>query len=87
LLFVPEGYDKEAIAQSGLRLFVRRNLTTNMAEVAEKRRDEREKRSAAIRQVEGNRAFAAQQSFLTMVARLAHEARLSRFVYVSERII
>jgi len=87
LLFVPEGYDKEVIAQSGLRLFVRKNLTTNMAEVAEKRRAAREKRSAAIRQVEGNRAFAAQQNFLAMVARLAHEARLSRFVYVSERII
>jgi hypothetical protein len=86
LLFVPEGYDKEVIAQSGLRLLLEKNLTTNMAEVAEKRHAARGKRSAAIRQVEGSRAFAAQQNFLAMVARLAHEARLSRFVYVSERI-
>ena len=57
-----------------------------MAEVAEKRRAAREKRSAAVQQVEGERAFAAQQNFLAMVARLAYEARLSRFVYVSEKI-
>src|SRR6516164_8028930 len=43
LLFVPEGYDKEVIAQSGLRLLVCKNLTTNMAEVAEKRRAAPEK--------------------------------------------
>jgi hypothetical protein len=86
LLFVPEGYDKEVIARVGLRLLVSKNLTTNMAEVAEKRRAAREKRCAAVQQVEGNRAFAAQQDLLAMVARLAHEARLSRFVYVSEKI-
>ena len=86
LLFVPEGYDKQVIAQSGLRLLMSKNLTTNMAEVAGKRRAAREKRCAAVRQVEGDRAFASQQSLLAMVARLAHEARLSRFVYVSEKI-
>jgi ubiquinone/menaquinone biosynthesis C-methylase UbiE len=86
LLFVPEGYDKEVIAQCGLRLLVSQNLTMNMAEVAEKRRAAREKRSAAVRQVEGDLAFAAQQNLLAMVAHLAHEARLSRFVYVSEKI-
>ena len=86
LLFVPEGYDKEVIAQSGLRLLVSKNLTTNMAKVAGKRRAAREKRCAAVRQVEGDLAFAAQQNLLAMVARLAHEARLSRFAYVSEKI-
>ena len=86
LLFVPEDYDKAVIAQSGLRLLVSMNLTTNMVEVAEKRRAAREKRCAALQQVEGDRAFAAQQNFLAMVARLAREARLSRFVYVSEKI-
>jgi len=87
LLFVPEGYDKEVIAKAGLQLLVIKNLTTNMAEVAGKRRAAREKRCAAVLQVEGDRAFAAQQNFLAMVAHLAHEIRLSRFVYVSERII
>jgi len=86
LLFVPEGYDKDAIAQSGLRLVVSKNITTNVAEVAGKRRAAREKRSAAVRQVEGERCYEAQQQFLAMTSRLAAESRLSRFVFVSERV-
>lgn len=84
-LFVPGGYDKDVIAQSGLRLLVRRDVTANMAEVAEKRRAAREARSAAVRQIEGDRTYEAQQNFLRMTACLAGEGRLSRFVYVSEK--
>jgi hypothetical protein len=36
-LFVPKDYDKDVIAQSGLRLLVCRDDTANMAAVAEKR--------------------------------------------------
>ena len=86
MLFVPKDYDKEVIAQSGLRLLEFRNVTANVAEVAEKRRVAREKRSAAVRQVEGDRTYEAQQRFLAMTSRLAAEGRLSRFVYVSEKI-
>ena len=86
LLFVPEGYDKQVIAQSGLRLLIGKNLTSNMAEVAGKRCAAREKRSAALREVEGDGPYEAEQQFLAMTSRLASEGRLSRFVYVSEKI-
>lgn len=85
-LFVPEDYDKEVIGHSGLRLVVCKDVTSNMAEIAERRRAAREKRSAAVRQVEGDRAYEAQQNFLTMTSRLAREGRVSRFVYVSEQL-
>jgi ubiquinone/menaquinone biosynthesis C-methylase UbiE len=85
-LFVPEDHDKDAISQCGLRLLVSKNVTANMAAVAEKRRAARESRSTAVRQVEGDRSFEAQQSFLAMTARLAEERRLSRFAYLSENI-
>ena len=85
LLLVPKNYDEDVIAQSGLRLLMRRDLTANMAKVAEKRRAAREARNAAVRQIEGDRAYEAQQNFLAMTACLAEEGRLSRFVYVSER--
>jgi len=85
-LFVPKEYDKDVISQSGLRLLVCSDVTKNMAEIAEKRRSAREARSAVVRRVEGDAAFEAQQNFLTMTARLAGEGRLSRFVYVSEKI-
>ena len=85
-LFVPEDYDRDVIAKSSLRLLLCRNVSANVAEVAEKRRAAREARSAAVRQIEGERAFEAQQNFLAMASRLAGEGRLSRFVYVSEKI-
>jgi 2-polyprenyl-3-methyl-5-hydroxy-6-metoxy-1,4-benzoquinol methylase len=85
LLLVPKDYDEDVIAQSGLRLLMRRDVTTNMAKVAEKRRAAREARNAAVRQIEGDRAYEAQQNFLAMTVCLAEEGRLSRFVYVSER--
>ena len=85
-LFVPKDYDKDVIAQSGLRLLVCKEVTTNIAEVAEKRRAARQARSAAVRQIEGDGTYEAQQTFLAMTARLASEGRLSRFVYVSEKI-
>jgi len=85
-LFVPEDYDKDVIAKSGLRLLVCKDVTANMATVAEKRRAARESRSTAVRQIEGDRTYEAQQNFLAMTARLAGEGRLSRFAYLSEKI-
>lgn len=86
MLFVPQGYDKEVIARSGLRLLVCRDVTRNVAEVADKRRAARERRRTVVRPIEGDRTYDAQQDFLGMVARLAEERRLSRLVYVSEKI-
>jgi 2-polyprenyl-3-methyl-5-hydroxy-6-metoxy-1,4-benzoquinol methylase len=85
-LFVPEGYDTDVIAQSGLQLLVCKDVTTNMAAVAENRRAGRDSRSAAVREIEGDQTYEAQQNFLAMTARLAREARLSRFAYLSEKI-
>ena len=84
-LFVPRDYDKDVIVRSGLHLLVCKDVTSNMAEVAAKRRAAREARSAALCEVEGETTFEAYQSFLAMTARLAGEGRLSRFVYVSEK--
>jgi hypothetical protein len=45
----------------------------------------REAHAQALREIEGNQAFAAQQELLTVAARLAKEDRLSRFVFVAEK--
>ena len=86
MLFVPKDYDKEMIPLSGLRLLECRDVTASVAEVAGRRHVAREKRSAAVRRIEGDEAFEAQQTFLAMTSRLAAEGRLSRFVYVSEKV-
>ena len=85
-LFVPHGYDECVIAQCGLRLLVCEDVTANMAKVAEARGAARASKSAALREIEGDQAYDAQQEFLGVAARVAREGRLSRFVYVSKRM-
>jgi cyclopropane fatty-acyl-phospholipid synthase-like methyltransferase len=85
-LLVPHGYDERTIAQSGLRLLVCENVTANMAKIAEARRAARASRSTALREIEGDQAYNGQQEFLAAAARVAREGRLSRFVFVSERL-
>lgn len=85
-LFVPKDYDTDVIAQSGLRFLVCKDVTANMAIVAENRRAARESRSAAVREIEGDQTYEVQQNFLAMTACLAREARLSRLAYLTEKI-
>jgi SAM-dependent methyltransferase len=85
-LFVPYGYDEGIIAKCGLRLLVCKDVTANMAKVAEARRAARASRSAALREIEGDQAYEGQQEFLAIAARVAREGRLSRFVYVSKKL-
>jgi cyclopropane fatty-acyl-phospholipid synthase-like methyltransferase len=84
-LFVPHGYDEWVIAQCGLRLLACEDVTANMTKIAEARRAARASRSAALREIEGDQAYEAQQEFLAIAARVAREGRLSRFVYVSKK--
>ena len=84
-LFVPPDYDERVIAECRLRLLLREDATANMAGVAERRRAARASRSAALREIEGDQTYEAQQEFLTVAARVARERRLSRVVYVSEK--
>jgi SAM-dependent methyltransferase len=85
-VFVLRGYNERIIAQCGLRLLVDKDVTANMAKVAEARHTARESRSAALREIEGHRAYEGQQEFLEVAARVAREGRLSRFVYVSKKL-
>ncbi len=84
-LFVPLGYDESIIVQCGLRLLTFEDLTPNMAEIAARRMAARASRSSALREVEGEQGYQEQQEFFATAARIAKEARLSRFVYVAEK--
>ena len=76
----------DVIAQCGLRLVTRRDVTANIAEVAERRRVARAARSSSLRTIEGDETYEGQQQMLGVAARLAREGRLSRFVYVSQKL-
>jgi SAM-dependent methyltransferase len=85
-LFVPHGYDERIIEQCGLRLLVCEDVTANMTKVAEARRAARASRSIALREIEGDQTYDAEQEFFAVAARVASEGRLSRFVYVSTKL-
>ncbi|MGC1448768.1 MAG: class I SAM-dependent methyltransferase [Candidatus Sulfotelmatobacter sp.] len=85
-LFVPPGYDEHVITQCGLQLLAWEDVTANMATVAEGRRAARASRNTALREIEGDPAYDNQQEFLAVAARLAREGRLSRFVYVANKL-
>ncbi len=85
-LFVPRGCDERAIALCGLRLLVCEDVTANVAKVAEARRAARASRSTALREIEGGQTYDDEQEFLAVAARVAREGRLSRFVYVSNKV-
>jgi len=85
-LFVPRGYDERVIEQSGLRLLVNEDVTANMAEVAERRRAARASRAADLREIEGDQTYEGQQEFFAVASRIAKEGRLSRFLFVAEKV-
>lgn len=84
-LFVPRGYDESVISQSGLHLLACEDVTTNMAEIAARRRAARASREGALREIEGDQTYEGQQEFFAVASRIAGEGRLSRFVYVAEK--
>jgi ubiquinone/menaquinone biosynthesis C-methylase UbiE len=85
-LFVPAGYDRQVLADCGLRLLISEDVTGNTARIAQNRRQARASREEALRKIEGDSNFEQQQAFLEIASRLAAERRLSRFLYVAERM-
>jgi ubiquinone/menaquinone biosynthesis C-methylase UbiE len=84
-LLVPSGYNERIIVQCGLQLLTSENVSRNMAEVAQRRREARASRSSALREIEGDEAYESQQDYLAIAARIAQEGRLSRFVFVAQK--
>jgi 2-polyprenyl-3-methyl-5-hydroxy-6-metoxy-1,4-benzoquinol methylase len=85
-LLVPQGYNEHVLAQCGLQLVATENLTQNVADIAQRRMQARESQAQALREIEGDLAFEAQQEFLAVSSALARESRLSRFLFVAEKL-
>ena len=86
-LFVPPGFNEEAIATVGLVLLRRDDTTTVTAETAAKWHAARSHRSTVLVGEEGADWFAQRQLFLSTTGELARSHRLSRFLYVAESAI
>lgn len=85
-LFIPPGNNERLLAEAGMNVLAVEDTTDSLAEIAGRRRDARRERADALREIEGGEAFEGRQRFFDIVARLAHERRLSRMVYTAERV-
>jgi ubiquinone/menaquinone biosynthesis C-methylase UbiE len=84
-LLTTPAYNEEVLRQCGLRKLAIEDVTQTMAESARRRKAARATYEPELRATEGDRAYEAQQNFLAMVAKLAQERRLSRFVFAAEK--
>jgi ubiquinone/menaquinone biosynthesis C-methylase UbiE len=85
-LFAPPGEDERLIKKAGLRLLDHEDLTQNMAKVSKRWHDARRGHKKELVKMEGHENFEGLQRFLLTVHSLASERRLSRFLFVSEKI-
>jgi SAM-dependent methyltransferase len=86
-LFVPPGLDEAAIAAGGLTLLRKEDRSATMAETAARWHAARAGRAAAVERMEGTASFERRQRFFAMTAELARSRRLSRFLYVVEKLV
>jgi SAM-dependent methyltransferase len=84
-LFVPPGENERLLAAAGLTVVDVEDTTDHLAEIARRRHDARAERAEALREIEGDAAFDGRQRFFELVAQLARDRRLSRFVYLAAR--
>jgi len=84
-LFVPPGYDEAVLLKQRFRLSKREDATENMALIAGRRRDARNRRETELRKIEGEAGFEEQQEFLATTHAIAAERRLSRIVFCAEK--
>jgi ubiquinone/menaquinone biosynthesis C-methylase UbiE len=84
-LFLPPGENERLLSAAGLSVIATEDTTESLAEVAQRRGTARAERADELRQLEGAEAFDGRQRFFDMVAKLARERRLSRFVHLAAK--
>ncbi|MCI4352594.1 MAG: class I SAM-dependent methyltransferase [Thermoplasmata archaeon] len=85
-VFSPPGNDERLLRDSGFQLLRMTDSTTAMAGIAGARHSARARHEEGLVALEGKQLFSGFQRFLDCVQRLAAERRLSRFVFLAERL-
>lgn len=80
-LFVPPGVDERYLANAGFEVTDVVDRTENMAVIASRRMNARQRYAKDLRTIEGDETFEGQQHFLETASVLAAERRLSRFAF------
>jgi ubiquinone/menaquinone biosynthesis C-methylase UbiE len=84
-LFTPQGVNERLLADAGLTLSHREDVTENVASIARRWYEARARRREDLARLEGQATFDGSQRFLWTAHTLAAERRLSRFVFVARK--
>jgi hypothetical protein len=85
-LFVPPGINEELIAKAGLNLVQQEDVSENAARVSGRWHGAREHHRYSLTRLEGEERFEGLQKFFATVQHLTSERRLSRIVYLVEKV-
>jgi SAM-dependent methyltransferase len=85
-LFVPPGINEQLIQRAGFHLVHQEDVTENAALVSGRWREARQGHKEALIQIEGEERFESLQKFFAAVQSLTSERRLSRIVYLVEKL-
>lgn len=84
-VFSPSGENERLLERAGFREVVVRDTSETAAQIAQRWRDAREKRAAALRTTEGEANFTGLQKFLSTVHQLTSQKRLLRLLYIAQK--
>lgn len=85
-LFVPPGMNEQLISGAGFRLVQQEDVSENAALVSKRWHDARQRYRDSLIEIEDEERFDGLQKFFAAVHRLTSERRLSRVVYLVEKI-
>jgi ubiquinone/menaquinone biosynthesis C-methylase UbiE len=84
-LFSPPGENERLLQEAGFSVLQVKDTTPNASLISQRWRDAREKRVAALIEIEGKENFEGLQQFLATVHTLTSEGRLLRRLYTAQK--
>lgn len=84
-LFAPMGEDERLLLEAGFEMLRGDDTTAQLAEVAKRWHDSREKHRTALLEDEGEDTFAGTQRLLTVAYTISSERRLSRYAFLAQK--
>jgi hypothetical protein len=85
-LWVPPGENERLIESAGLRFLLGEDLTSSVANISARWRAARGRHQDTLTEIEGETNYERLQQFLDCTQTLAREHRVSRFLYLAERL-
>ncbi len=85
-MFTPPRQDQLWLEEAGFKLLLKKDVTRQMAEVSERWHDARARHKDAMIKMEGKEAYSGLQRFFALVHTVASERRLSRFLFLAEKV-